>query len=116
LRCRPDAWREVQGQRLSWLPVWPGPNNLQTGLPARAPLGLLVEEQANGSLAFMLGNQVDGTAAIRLWESRQMVAVTSAILQRDLGLDHFEGRSWRGFHHHAVLVLLAYAFLLWESH
>jgi SRSO17 transposase len=26
-----------------------------------------------------------------------------------LGLDHFEGRSWRGFHHHAALVALAYA-------
>jgi hypothetical protein len=29
---------------------------------------------------------------------------------RELGLDHFEGRSWRGFHHHAALVLLAGAF------
>ena len=27
------------------------------------------------------------------------------------GLDHFEGRSWRGWHHHVVLVLMAYAFL-----
>lgn len=26
---------------------------------------------------------------------------------RDLGLDHFEGRSWRGFHHHACLTMLA---------
>jgi SRSO17 transposase len=31
-------------------------------------------------------------------------------MKADLGLDHFEGRSWRGFHHHAALVLLAYAF------
>jgi hypothetical protein len=31
-------------------------------------------------------------------------------LQSDLGLDHFEGRSWRGFHHHACLVVLAYPF------
>jgi SRSO17 transposase len=30
-------------------------------------------------------------------------------LQDDLGLGHFEGRSWRGFHHHACLVLLAHA-------
>ena len=27
------------------------------------------------------------------------------------GLDHFEGRSWRGLHHHALLCLLAFAFL-----
>ena len=30
----------------------------------------------------------------------------------DLGLDHFEGRSWRGFHHHLVLSALAYLFVL----
>jgi SRSO17 transposase len=29
---------------------------------------------------------------------------------QDLGLDHFEGRSWRGFHHHAALVLFAHAY------
>jgi len=30
----------------------------------------------------------------------------------DLGLDHFEGRSWHGFHHHLVLSALAYLFIL----
>jgi len=25
-----------------------------------------------------------------------------------LGLDHFEGRSWRGWQHHVTLVMLAY--------
>jgi SRSO17 transposase len=30
----------------------------------------------------------------------------------DLGLDHYEGRSWRGFHHHLVLAALAYLFIL----
>ena len=30
----------------------------------------------------------------------------------DLGLDHFEGRSWTGFHHHLVLSALAYLFIL----
>ena len=30
----------------------------------------------------------------------------------DLGLDHFEGRSWQGFHHHLVLSALAYLFVL----
>jgi SRSO17 transposase len=36
-------------------------------------------------------------------------------LQNELGLDHFEGRSWRGFHHHACLVLLAYGFQSLQS-
>jgi SRSO17 transposase len=33
-------------------------------------------------------------------------------MKDELGLDHFEGRSWRGWHHHVVLVMLAYAFVV----
>ena len=29
-------------------------------------------------------------------------------LKDELGFDHFEGRSWRGLHHHVTLTLLAY--------
>jgi len=32
-------------------------------------------------------------------------------LKDDLGLDHFEGRSYPGWHHHVVLTAVAYAFL-----
>jgi SRSO17 transposase len=32
-------------------------------------------------------------------------------LKEELGLDHFEGRSWHGLHHHAVLTMVAFAFL-----
>jgi hypothetical protein len=34
---------------------------------------------------------------------------------QELGMNHFEGRSWRGFHHHACLVMLAYGFLVLEQ-
>lgn len=33
-------------------------------------------------------------------------------LKGEIGLDHFEGRSWRGFHHHATLCAVAHAFLV----
>ena len=35
-------------------------------------------------------------------------------LKSELGLDHFEGRGWRGFHHHASLCIAAYGFLIIE--
>ncbi len=35
-------------------------------------------------------------------------------LKQDFGLGHYEGRGWRGFHHHASLSIAAYAFLVAE--
>jgi SRSO17 transposase len=35
-------------------------------------------------------------------------------LKQELGLGHFEGRNWRGFHHHATLCIAAYGFLVAE--
>jgi SRSO17 transposase len=32
-------------------------------------------------------------------------------LKEELGLDHFEGRSWQGFHRHALMAMIAFAFL-----
>ena len=36
-------------------------------------------------------------------------------LKSELGLAHFEGRGWRGFHHHATLCIAAYGFLIRET-
>jgi SRSO17 transposase len=36
-------------------------------------------------------------------------------LKQEVGLGHFEGRGWRGFHHHATLCLAAYGFLISET-
>ena len=35
-------------------------------------------------------------------------------LKQEVGLGHFEGRGWRGFHHHATMCIAAYAFLISE--
>jgi SRSO17 transposase len=35
-------------------------------------------------------------------------------LKQEIGLGHYEGRGWRGFHHHATLCIAAYGFLVAE--
>jgi len=36
-------------------------------------------------------------------------------LKQEIGLGHYEGRGWRGFHHHATLAIAAYGFLILEA-
>jgi SRSO17 transposase len=48
-------------------------------------------------------------------EAARAVAENCRRICEDLGLEHFEGRSWRGFHHHACLVTLAHGFTLWQA-
>jgi hypothetical protein len=36
-------------------------------------------------------------------------------MKDDIGLDHFEGRSWAGWHHHVTLTMIAFDFLVLEG-
>jgi SRSO17 transposase len=51
---------------------------------------------------------------IRLAKLRWRIERDYEELKQEVGLDHFEGRSWRGFHHHGILCIAAYAFLAAE--
>src|SRR3954451_2603061 len=102
------TWREgTKGKlsgRFAWLRVWPG-GGWATGECAGAdPVWLLIEEQADGKIRFALSNLPEATRrieAVRLWKSRWPVEQGYQQMKEELGLDHHEGRSWRGFHHHA---------------
>ena len=64
---------------------------------------------------FFFSNLPEATALrslVRAAKSRWWVEHSDKELKDALGLDHFEGRSWRGWQHHVTLVLLAYAFLV----
>jgi SRSO17 transposase len=53
-------------------------------------------------------------ALVRLAKLRWRIERDYQELKDELGLDHFEGRGWRGFHHHGALCIAAYAFLAAE--
>ena len=115
------TWREgTKGKlsgRFAWLRTWPG-SGWKTGECSGAEAGwLLIEEQADGQIKYALSNLPRRTSrigAVRLWKSRWPVEQGYQQMKEELGLDHHEGRSWRGFHHHACLVMLAFGFLALE--
>src|SRR3954468_14885714 len=75
---------------------------------------LVGEHRANGERKYYLSNlPPDATleALAALIKARWVCEQLHQQLKDELGLDHFEGRSWRGLHHHALLCLLAFAFL-----
>jgi len=51
---------------------------------------------------------------VRLAKHRWIVERDYQELKQELGLGHYEGRGWRGFHHHATLCIAAYGFLVAE--
>ena len=120
---RKVTWREGTEGKLSghfaWLRVWPG-GGWATGSCAGAePIWLLIERQADGKLKYAFSDLPADTGrlrAVRLWRSRWPVELGYQQMKEELGLDHHEGRSWRGFHHHACLVMLAFGFLTLERH
>jgi SRSO17 transposase len=54
------------------------------------------------------------TELVRMAKHRWIIERDYQELKQELGLGHFEGRGWRGFHHHATLCLAAYGFLVAE--
>jgi len=50
-------------------------------------------------------------ALVRLAKLRWRIERDYQEMKQEIGLDHFEGRTWRGFHHHAALCATAHAFL-----
>ena len=75
---------------------------------------LVCEERAAGERKYHLTNH-PADAPLRIlaatikarWVREQM----HQQMKDELGLDHFEGRGWRGLHHHALLCQIAFAFL-----
>jgi SRSO17 transposase len=85
------------------------------GLPGRA-CWLLLRRNLDGSEPrYYLSNAPDDTPLLRLAQvaaARWIIETEFATSKSETGLDEYEVRSWRGWHHHMTLALLAAAFLL----
>lgn len=75
---------------------------------------LVCERRASGEQKYYLTNH-PATASLRqvatAIKARWSCEQAHQQLKDELGLDHFEGRSWLGLHHHALLTMIAFAFL-----
>ncbi len=75
---------------------------------------LVGERRASGERKFHLSNLPVGTSLRALAatiEARWICEQAHQQSKEELGLDHFEGRSWAGLHRHALMTMIAYAFL-----
>lgn len=115
-----DVWKKVK------LPLSSKPHTLVRAIrvkeviteayyrPGRE-LWLLIEKFGNDQYKYYISNASKDTSIkkLTLWaHERWKVEQGYQHLKEELGLDHFEGRSWLGLHHHITLCFMAYAFLL----
>lgn len=75
---------------------------------------LVGEHRMSGEKKYYLANLPAGTDLRTLAatiKARWVCEQAHQQLKEELGLDHFEGRSWQGLHRHALMTMIAYAFL-----
>lgn len=75
---------------------------------------LVGERRSTGEQKYYVSNlPVDATlkALAAAIKARWICEQAHQQLKEELGLDHFEGRSWTGLHRHALMTMIAYAFL-----
>ncbi|MBZ9752825.1 IS701 family transposase [Deinococcus sp. HMF7620] len=97
--CLADGTEYRQGQHLPSQSAW-----------------IIGEERRGGERKYYACNLPPETALHHLVEGtkrRWACELTHRELKQEVGLDHFEGRSWRGLHHHALLCMVALLFLQW---
>jgi SRSO17 transposase len=120
---RNTTWREgTKGplrSRFARTIVWLA-NGLVQGKTTRVePEQLLIEWPAKKKepLKFWLSSldpKIARRTLIRRAKGRFRIEQDYREMKNELGLDHFEGRAWQGWHHHVTLVAMAYCFLMLE--
>jgi SRSO17 transposase len=125
-----SAWKKVtwragtrgpQRSRFAKLKVWAAHGWRAREHPERVAEWLLIEwpEGEAEPTKYWLAQLGPGRPGLRrlvkIAHARWRIEMDYRELKDELGLDHFEGRHWLGWHHHVTLVTLAYAFLRCEQ-
>ena len=116
------AWREGSNEPLSsrFAAVRVRPASRDHRLVEPHPVEWLVVEWPEGEAEptkYFLATLPEDTPLAALVDAvklRWRIERDYEELKSELGLAHFEGRGWRGFHHHASLCIAAYGFLILE--
>jgi SRSO17 transposase len=113
------SWKSASDKtrqtRLAWIKVYL-PGALDRGAASLEELWLVVDwpeadaEPYHYYLAH-LHRPPHKARLLQLSRARWNIEQYFQRAKTDLGLDHFEGRSWRGFHHHLIMAVLAYLFV-----
>ena len=123
----PAAWKDVawrQGSqeklrsRFAAVRVRPAHRDYKLTEP-HAEEWLLIEwpKQASEPTKYWLSTLPEKTSLkslVKMAKHRWIIERDYEELKQELGLGHYEGRGWRGFHHHATLCIAAYGFLISE--
>jgi SRSO17 transposase len=92
-------------------------NEARDGLPGLRQWLILRRNLADPTVVkFYLSNAPETLATAhlaRMCGMRWPIELTFEVGKDELGMDHYETRSWLGWHHHMVLVMLAHHFLVW---
>jgi SRSO17 transposase len=117
------TWREgTKGplcSRFARVPIWCA-NGLVQGKSKEVEAEELLIEWPEGMKEpyrfwlSSLGESAPWRELVRCAKGRFRIEQDYREMKRELGLDHFEGRSWQGWHHHVTLVAMAYTFLMLE--
>jgi SRSO17 transposase len=125
-----SAWKKVawragtrgpQRSRFIQLKVWAAHGWRAQKHPQRVAEWLLIEwpegeaEPTKYWLAQLGPSRPGLRRLVKMAHARWRIEMDYRELKDELGLDHFEGRQWLGWHHHVTLVTLAYAFLRSEQ-
>jgi SRSO17 transposase len=116
---RTVAWREgsrgEQSSRFAAVRVRTAERHVQRAPPSEEGWLLLEWPQDEQSpTKYYLSSLPADTSLkklVRLAKLRWRVERDYQEMKGEVGLDHFEGRTWRGFHHHATLCMVAHGFL-----